>query len=344
MSELRLTLGPDRRRAVSGCSGFYVRIRDDLRKTVVFFGTEDGTPGKGGINCIGTGFLVAYDGAGYLVTAKHLAHELGNDPFLLRLNKTDGTSFNLLTDGAHWAEHPDPAVDVALVPFHLSVGGGYDFRYLPFDRMAADELIERDEIGIGDLTYTVGLFRVMSGARRNLPVVHFGTISLMPGDEQIPIRDWRDRGKILDVEGYLVETQALEGLSGSPVFVRVSVPISLLPSNMLVDPRSLNPDGTVPASYAALAPRQDVFILGLWQGSWDVPAGQGIGSGRIPAGMGIVVPSRKIRETLDLEPLRLMREGIKERQQRERAANPDSTDSALPVAGAPVVESGPPAT
>jgi hypothetical protein len=97
-------------------------------------------------------------------------------------------------------------------------------RYLPFERMSADPLIKAGEvgIGIGELTYTIGLFRLMSGAMRNLPVVHFGSIAMVP-DERIPVQDWRDRNKTFEVEGYLVETQGLEGLSGSPVFVRQSV-------------------------------------------------------------------------------------------------------------------------
>jgi hypothetical protein len=94
-----------------------MRIRDDLRKCVVFFGHADETPGKGGINCIGTGFLVAYEEAGYLVTAKHLADQLGDDPFLLRLNTKDGKSQNLPADGATWA----------VLPFTLSVKSNFDF-------------------------------------------------------------------------------------------------------------------------------------------------------------------------------------------------------------------------
>ena len=72
-----------------------MRLDDDLRKTVVFFGLEDDTPGKGGISCVGTGFLLGYDTCGYLVTAKHLAQGLGDNPFLVRVNTKDGNSVNL---------------------------------------------------------------------------------------------------------------------------------------------------------------------------------------------------------------------------------------------------------
>jgi hypothetical protein len=61
-----------------------MRISDLIRKCVAFFGYADVTSGKGGITCIGTGFFVLHGGVMYLVTAKHLSHALGGDPFLIR--------------------------------------------------------------------------------------------------------------------------------------------------------------------------------------------------------------------------------------------------------------------
>lgn len=84
---------------------------------------------------------------------------------------------------------------------------------------------ENSNIGVGNFTYTIGLFRLLSGEKRNLPVCHFGTIAMLPGDERIPVTDWTDpdgRRRIL-VEGYLVKSQSLNGLSGSPVFVRPEI-------------------------------------------------------------------------------------------------------------------------
>ena len=86
------TLGPRIRRPVLGAPGFYMRIDDDVRKTVVFFGVPDDSPGKGGISCFGTAFLLEYDGVGYLVTARHLTDELEDSPFVVRVNTSNGTS------------------------------------------------------------------------------------------------------------------------------------------------------------------------------------------------------------------------------------------------------------
>jgi hypothetical protein len=316
-----------------------VRINDDLRKTVLFFGFEDKKPGKGGINCVGTGFLLNYEDVGFLVTARHLAHNLGNRPFLVRLNRKDGTSENVHSDDVHWYEHPDPTVDVAVT--HIGLGGGpasaYDVLFLPKDMMATDAIVNHPQLGVlgvGDLTYTIGLFRLMSGERRNLPVVHFGSVAMMPKDEKIPVRDWRDPTKKLMVDGYLIETQALQGLSGSPVFVRPTTSISLLPHNILVDPRSAAPE-----DYSGAIPMQKLFLLGLWTNSWDAPPDEVLlvqaGQNRVPVGMGVVVSAQKIEETLQQEELIELRKEIKAMREAHLAASPDS---AIPTAN-PSVES-----
>ena len=85
-----------------------MRIAEDMRQSAVFFGYPDKTAGKGGIDCIGTGFFLAYEDAPYFVTAKHLAQEVGDDPFLIRLNRRDGTPDNIPVDGFQWFHHPDP--------------------------------------------------------------------------------------------------------------------------------------------------------------------------------------------------------------------------------------------
>ncbi len=82
-------LGPARYRDSSVFAGAKVRISDDLRKAVVFLAVQDDTPGLDGIRCIGTAFLIAYDGCKYLVTAKHVATPLEGAPYAIRINRKD---------------------------------------------------------------------------------------------------------------------------------------------------------------------------------------------------------------------------------------------------------------
>jgi hypothetical protein len=172
----------------------------------------------------------------------------------------------------------------------------------------------------------------MSGETRNLPVVHSGSIAMMPRDEKIPVRDWRDKDKRLFVEGYLIESHGMPGLSGSPVFVRSTVEFSYAPQNMLLDPRSIDP-----RELLAVAPRETVFLLGLWSSSWDAPPGEVLaiqaGAGnRVPVGMGIVVSAQKIEETLMMPELQEMRKQQKAERERQLAEEAASPDSAIPMA------------
>lgn len=305
-----------------GNPDLHVRISDDVKRIVLFFGLPDTTPGLGGIRCFGTGFLVGHEGEGYLVTAKHLARPLQDTPFIIRLNRKDGTSENGYADNAHWCEHPDPNVDVAVIPLRIPKASIYDYIYLKSEVFASPEYLKQENIGPGDMTYTVGLFRLMSGERRSLPVVHSGTIALMPGDEKIPVKDWEDatQTKRKFVEGYLVETNAISGLSGSPVFVRSTVALEIEGKKM--------PDGH---SWEGVFPRSRAYLLGLWQSSWDAPPDEVMaaeishGNVRVPVGMGIVVPVSKILEVLELDVLKARRAKLKE------AAYPAaSLDGAVP--------------
>ncbi len=272
-----------------------MRIPDHFNHSVLFLGYR-GAGDTTAIDCKGTGFLLEYGGDGYLITAKHVSHEFGGDPFAVRLNKTDGSSETVDLDEMEWIEHPDPTVDLAAFPMHIG-SAEYECSYLPGDMLVTDEIMESEHIGIGNFTYTVGLFRLLSGERRNLPIVHLGHIAMLPGEERIPIKDWRDAAneRRISVEGYLVGSQSLSGLSGSPVFVRSEVFLNL--SSLIASKNGSQPPIVVGA-------KNDLRLLGVWQGAWDAPADQvsAFEYGkpvRVPIGTGIVVPSQKIIEMLD---------------------------------------------
>lgn len=289
-----------------------MRIPDHFKDSVVFLGYPNANS-TAGIECKGTGFLLEFEGAGYLITAKHVAYEFGRDPFVIRVNTKNGASKNLDLDDTEWIEHDDPTVDVAAFPVEIASGGEYKCSYLPGTMLVSAQSPTTDIIGIGSLTYTMGLFRLMSGEHRNLPIVHFGSIAMVPGDERIPIVDWTDaaRRRIISVEGYLVGSQSLEGLSGSPVFVRPEV---FLNFEGVLRPRTGK--AAAPTITAAL---NDMRILGIWQGAWDAPVGEvnavsGGRSVRVSVGTGIVVSSDKIIELLNSDKVRQERlEWIKKR-------------------------------
>jgi hypothetical protein len=291
-----------------------MRIGDQIRESVVFFGYSDKKQ-KSGIRCVGTGFLLEYDGVQYLVTAKHLSHSLGRDPFLIRVNRKDGTAENLPVDDVDWTEHPDPTVDVSAVPLTIEdqhkyeadcLGVGFLFQPGEFDDL---------NIGVGSATFTMGLFQLLSGEKRNLTIVHTGNIAMLPRDEKIPVVDWTDPDgkRRLHVEGYLVESLSLRGLSGSPVFVHTEINVDL--RNFLM--RREVQAGIITASGKLLPTEEPVIhvhrdavkLLGLWQGAWEAPpdevlAAQTGDDVRVPVGIGVVVPLDKIIEVLEMPKLK----------------------------------------
>ena len=111
--------------------------------------------------------------------------------------------------------------------------------------------------------------------------------------ERIPVVDWTDpdQKRRIFVEGYLVESQSLSGLSGSPVFVRPEVSLDFS-DTLIPDEGNRLPD-VKPAITGGL---NDVRLLGIWQGAWDAKPDEILSARRgdevrVPVGMGVVVPA-----------------------------------------------------
>ena len=131
-----------------GYGGTLMRVKDDLRRCVVFLGHE--TADKRGIDCVGTGFQIAYDEFSYLVTAGHVAKGLEGAPFVIRVNeRATGKGVNIPIDSAEWFFHRDyPQVDLAILAG--SPGHEHDYVSLLDDFVLSPEEFAKQEIGPGD--------------------------------------------------------------------------------------------------------------------------------------------------------------------------------------------------
>jgi hypothetical protein len=289
-----------------------MRIPDELMRTVVFIGYPTSDANRGGIDCIGTAFLLRYDGAPYLVTVRHVAEYVGSDPFLIRVNRIVEGADNLHIDNAKWFYHQNPEVDVAVLPLDFISEQTHFVRFIDDAKESwwANKAWKFG-VGAGDLCYTVGLFRVLAGTSRNMPVVHFGTIARTyygseSHNELIPVSDWRDTSgkKSIMSDAYLVQSPSLSGLSGAPVFVRPSnqhVSQDLIDHNPHVHPSEMG--------YAVV--NWHLQLIGMWQGAWDAPAGEVLtaerGNTRVPVGMGVVIPIDYVHYALENDELIAMR-------------------------------------
>ena len=215
-------------------------------------------------------------------------HQNGKDSIGLELDLVNPRTHKAF----RWHVHNDETVDIAVMPANLPIKSmGGDTMTIPEEMFATEDNLQDVHIGVGDVCYAVGLFRLMTGRTRNLPFVHTGHIGLMAGEEKIPVRNWR-RGPsepaTLYVDGYLCELTSLEGLSGSPVFVRPSLDITGMP---------------LPGNPGVRVAYTEVMLLGVWQSAWEgepdeivVARGAGL---KVPVGVGSVAPVQRLIEILE---------------------------------------------
>lgn len=299
--------------------GALVRVDDDVLKCVVFLGGEKGDD----IHLQGTGFLLK-DGGGtesttYLVTAGHAAEGIG-EPFGIRFNTKKGDFKAHPMERAEWVYHPEyPYVDVAAMVFEPPVWA--DTTRYHVRNFATDFKMDTKNFGPGDFTYVVGLYRLMRETRRNIPLVHTGHIAALAADQPLPVHN-EVKGKTYPTRGYLIESRAIQGASGSPVFVRRSVKHEI-------------PNSKEPEYHLGLKSPGSMWLLGLWQASWplkpgeDLIEGAGVPEGsKVGVGIGIVVPAPFIQDVLDMPQIKEQREQAK-RAVKEATAM--TTDTAPPT-------------
>jgi hypothetical protein len=189
---------------------------------------------------------------------------------------------------AEWQYHPDSTVDLAAIRFSFGATACDVVLYdLEMTRTRAEG---KNAIVCGDEIYLVGLFRLHPGASRHTPVVHTGSIAVVADSrERIPVTN-KSTGETILVEGYLVEAQTLEGLSGAPAFIRDAINLAGFDAEVK------------PIAFGS------VKLLGLYQGSWDgqplnvLTEDRKIDHRRVPVGMGIVVPGERILELINDHP------------------------------------------
>lgn len=304
-----------------------MRISDDARECSVFLGYPEGAGETSDIAVCGTGFLVYVKGGGarsmYLVTAAHVAHSIGSDPFAVRLNSNEGGARLDRIDSAKWHFHANKNVDIAVMEYDPPRWAAS--MVLPADEFIDDEIAHHFNIGAGDPVQIVGLFHLHYGRGRNLPVVHTGHIALVPTDEAIPMGRAKDGG-VLYVNGYLVEAHGLEGSSGSPAYVRATIPF-------VANDVSAEDAATKIHGFSA------AYLLGIWVGAWSgepddtLKRESHVSRARmVPVGMGIVIPATRIWEVFNMPDLVEARRLGAEAVEDARAAMPLSLprEQALP--------------
>jgi hypothetical protein len=316
-----------------------MQIPDEIRKSVAFlcFRTNEGISLAGTVFFVVVGSQGVGHSFGYAVTAKHVIVNIQRNSVdgkvLIRMNMLSGPSRFIEVHSADWKFHPDdPSVDVAVLPFGMPPDTA-DFRAIPIEMAATDEVIQSDEIGVGDEVFLTGLFDIgltqlnkisqaenhtvpvqnypqlrksyvnHHGRERNLPIIRNGNIALMP-EEPVQTRD------LGPIDAYLVEARSIGGLSGSPVFVHFGAARFI--------------DGRLRTSLGG----PKFYWLGLMHGHFHAPLpGQDssiedlFSQEYVNMGIAIVIPVHKILEVINQESL------VRARQQK----NDELQKGTLPI-------------
>ncbi len=196
-----------------------MQIPDEVRKCVVFVCYKTTNETK----LAGTAFFVAVPlkGTGlssiYLITAKHIIDAIqtksADKKVYLRMNLRNAGAQLIETSIDRWVFHPQESnVDVATLNW-APLQETFDYLALPIEYAVTEDIIKKENIGVGDDVFLVGLFANHFGSQRNLPIVRVGNIASMP-EEKV-------RTDYGDIDAYLVEARSIGGLSGSPVFAYI---------------------------------------------------------------------------------------------------------------------------
>lgn len=273
-----------------------MRISDTAIDSVAYLGIGDPSD-EAAFDPRGTCFFVTIpDGAICLVTADHVAKGLGDGGFSVRLTRHDnGLGRCHLIEHAHWIRHPTEPEKVDLAVLEFRPPEWCEIGVVARRSFLSDFKLGTKSIGPGDLAYVVGLFEPMYGKRKNMPCVNTGHIAMIPKDELLPVENWNAEKpsdpKMIEVEGYLIQVQnVLPGISGAPVFVRRSI-------ERRIDDPAIDKAGPI-----EMWNHGSLWLLGVWTDGWFNHIALRAPKGRretIPAGMGAVVPARKLIEVLE---------------------------------------------
>jgi len=307
---------------------FYMRVPDQVRKSVLFVGIEQDLPEW---EWKGTAYLVTVPPSVFqettehrhysgdegqqilLATARHVAEKCEGKDFALRVNVKDG-SLRLIKGHANqkWWYHPTEKkyVDAAVTIFSPSGLADLDISPIPFNMFVDTDAIARLNLGVGDEVFLAGLFTEVTETTRNIPIVRLGSLAMMPG-EKIPFKD----GKLIDA--YLVEARSIGGLSGSPVFVRQTVAVQgTRPGIWINSPQHVPP----PDLSVVVNGVGRIYFLGSMIGHWDAPTGLQLPEA-VNMGVSPIVPAHKIGEIIRQAELRETMKNIANDASRQKHSN-----------------------
>lgn len=146
----------------------------------------------------------------FIVTSRHVIEH--RETLFVRQNYSSDTHISINSPRDAWFFHPNPEIDVAVLPFNVPDSSGQSVKIpLPYSNRLAllrKQLAEL-EFGEGDEIFVLGFpLAMVADGHRNYAIVRQGVIAR--------IQDWYDHA----VESFLIDALVFPGNSGSPVLTK----------------------------------------------------------------------------------------------------------------------------
>ena len=293
-------------------------VGDHLREIALFVGQKNSL---GDFVAHGTAFTIYKETYGraitFLVTAKHVFDDIPGNDVLLRANGKGKSGIKYVAlSKAKWHFHPGHRqhaprqnyIDVAVYEVDFS-WTDLEVVVVAADDVVDDDFIDKYSIGTGDEVAIAGLFHSHIGTVQNVPIIRTGNIAAMRG-EPVP-------SSCGMMDGYLIESRSIGGVSGSPVFLNMSVrPEEVLPPYDRTGVWAPKKIEKAPKPYRLLGLVHGYYTL-VDQHEWVSKTDQQVGD--INTGISIVVPVEKVIETINpvfersIEMAKILDETVKRR-------------------------------
>jgi hypothetical protein len=277
---------------------------DEVRSVVFVI-----APVKGVMKAVGTAFVVREttgDGLffDYLVTANHVVE---GRKTVTRFNTKDGGTYD--EDVPGWLDLP--GADVAVAPVERDLAEREGLSFVP---IKTESLYQREDTWprLGERVYFAGLFSLWSDmGTRNAPMVRSGTLGAMYQD-RVPVGPRENRRFI---QAHLIDCRSHGGFSGSPCFAQTT-------SDQGIDMGGFVGINTTTKLIGLISAHFDDRDS-TRQNAADEDLVDEYGQ-RINSGVGVVTPSERILEALQMDELRKERERI-EGEHRDQIADEGAT-------------------
>jgi hypothetical protein len=222
------------------------KIIDQIKESVVFLGyVNDGQE-----QIIGTGFLMQIEGIFHLVTARHVIEKNWQNLHVFlnskHLKQPSAKPLSVVYQaGNSWIRHPDPKVDIAVIPFLMDVND--KVKFVPDNLISKDNSELYELVDVFFVSFQPGLNNFQIDGCIN-PIIRKGVISRMNSDYT-----------------FYIDGSAFPGNSGSPVFV--------FPSAVKISDEGVQIGGQMKITLAG--------VMGAYVPYRDVAASQQTGNVRV---------------------------------------------------------------